>query len=235
MIFRIFWRGATDNSRGPHTHTHPLVSVYDDFVRSGVDRFSGSLIPGLGHLSSVHDDNDQLRVRGDSVDANVSVASTLSPDLLFPLSDSGFALLSASLSSSVASPSFASLSSLLPLFPLLGSCLQWLLLSLLLLFLCFLFLLLFLLLFLFLQLLFLLLLLIFLLFLFLFLLLRLPLHFLFLSRLLSSILFALPTRFSAPSFIPPVPLFASSFPLVSSFFSSTNLLSWILLHIRLVL
>ena len=93
----------------------PNESVHDDYVRSGVDRFSGALIPGLGQLSSVNDGNDQLRVCFDSVVDNVSVASALSPsDLLFPLSDSGFASLSASLSSSVTPPlasSFASLSS----------------------------------------------------------------------------------------------------------------------------
>ena len=87
------------------------MSVHDDvnYNRFGVDRLSGSLIPGLSQVTNVSVSVEQLRVRGDFVGSSVSVASTLSPtDLLFPLSDSGFASLSAPLSSSVAAPLFSS-------------------------------------------------------------------------------------------------------------------------------
>ena len=88
------------------------MSVHADYVRSGVDRLSGSLIPGLSHVSRYPDGHDQSRVRGDSLDVPRSV---LSPSaLLFPLFDSGFASLSTPLSSSVA---LASLPSSFPSLP----------------------------------------------------------------------------------------------------------------------
>ena len=110
---------AACHQRLKRKHSPPplIMTVHDDYVRSGADRFLSSLVPCLGHLSSVNDGNDQLRVCGESVDVNRSVASALSPSaLLFPLSDFGFASLYPSLSSSVTPTSHPSSFASLPSF-----------------------------------------------------------------------------------------------------------------------
>ena len=90
--------------------------VLETLDRSGLARLLGSLIPGLGLLTSVPNGTDQLRVRGDSANVNVSVASALSPSaLLFPFSNSGVPPLSSSLYSFV--PSDPPASSSFPLLP----------------------------------------------------------------------------------------------------------------------
>ena len=76
----------------------PPLNLYDrvaeNVARSGVDSLGASLFPGLGHDTRVFDSTDHLRVSGFSHGSHVNVASALSPtSLLFPFSDSGFALL----------------------------------------------------------------------------------------------------------------------------------------------
>ena len=86
--------------------------VAETVARSGVDSLGGSLFPGLGHDSRVSDGTDHLRVSGISHGSHVNVASALSPtSLLFPFSDSGFASLPSSLSTSSTPIPFFSASS----------------------------------------------------------------------------------------------------------------------------
>ena len=78
----------------PPTPPHHNVSMHDvAYDRFGVVRVSGFHVLGLGLVTSSFSSGiDQLRVRSDSGVSSVSVSSALSlSDLLFPLSDSGFA------------------------------------------------------------------------------------------------------------------------------------------------
>ena len=110
---RTLWRGAINITRGNRPPPNVSVPLHaEQLARSGLVWVMGSPSPGLGLLTSVPSSTDQLRVRGNPVDVNVSVASLLSPTgLLFPFSDSDLASLPPSLPSLSFSASSAPLSS----------------------------------------------------------------------------------------------------------------------------